>query len=122
MTSRTSRISLGTFTPGATTHSRQQRIDGEISRTHAVERRQPSAEHVIEASELAGPLDRADVRRLLDDADQRRVAPRIAADRTDVVFGEVEAARARSHALAEGDQRVCETLALLRRTASAGGT
>src|SRR5262245_8491058 len=58
---------------------------------HAVERRERAAEHVIEAAELACSLDGDQVDRLLDDADQRVVAARVAADRADVLFGQVAA-------------------------------
>ena len=39
--------------------------------------RERAAEHVVEAAELVRALERHDVDRLLDDADQRVVAPRV---------------------------------------------
>src|SRR5207245_6531550 len=61
----------------------------EVVGADAVERRQPAAEHVIDAPVFAGALDGADVGRLLHHADQSRVAPRVAADGADLVFGEI---------------------------------
>ena len=67
-------------------------------------------------AELTGALDRADVRRFLDDADERGIAPRIAADRAQLFFGEIEAPRARPHSLRRASaSAVGEALALLGR-------
>ena len=46
----------------------------------AVDRADGAAEHVVAPAELAGALDGDDVLGLLDDADDRRVAARVAAD------------------------------------------
>ena len=43
----------------------------------AVDRRQRAAEHVVEAAELVGALERDHVGGLLDDADHRAVAARV---------------------------------------------
>src|SRR5437867_3775873 len=83
--------------------------------TDAVERRQTSAEHVIHAAKLPGPLDRSDVRRLLDHADDRRVTARVAADDAERVLGEVEAALARTNPVAEREQRFREAATLFLR-------
>src|SRR4051794_2198946 len=50
-----------------------------------------AAEHVVAAAELAGPLDRDDVLRLIDDADYRLVAARVAADAAELGLGDVAA-------------------------------
>ena len=46
-------------------------VDAQVARLDSVERRQRPSEHVVEAAVLAGALDRHDVDRLLDDADDR---------------------------------------------------
>jgi hypothetical protein len=76
-----------------------QLVDAQMLRLDAVERRERAAEHVVEPAELAGPLDREQVDRLLDDADQRVVTSRVAADRADVFLGEVPALVAEADAL-----------------------
>src|SRR6185437_13629736 len=93
--------------------SLDQRRDRQIIWTDAIERRQSAAEHVVHAAKLPRPLDRADVRYLLHDADDRAVAPRVATDRAQLVLGEIEAAGARAHALAEGDECLGQALRLL---------
>ena len=70
---------------------------------------------MVKAAELAGALDRSDIRGLLDGADDRVIAASIAADRADIVLGEVEAMRARLDALGKCYERIGEPLALLRR-------
>src|SRR5919199_2721208 len=64
----------------------QQLVDAQVLGLDAVERRQRAAEHVVEAAELARPLDGDHVHRLLDDADHRGVAPRVAADRAQLLL------------------------------------
>src|SRR5690606_39449113 len=58
-----------------------------------------AAEHVIEPAELPRALDRYDILRLFDDADDRAVAARVAADPTGVLFGDVAAHLAEAHLL-----------------------
>ncbi|GMA86624.1 hypothetical protein GCM10025868_18740 [Angustibacter aerolatus] len=60
----------------------------------AVHRADRAAEHVVAAAELPGLLDRDDVLRLLDDAEHRRVAARVAADAALLVLGDVAARHA----------------------------
>jgi hypothetical protein len=72
---------------------------------------------MIEAPELTGTLDRADVRRFFDCADECRVTSLIAADRTQLFFGEVEARGARADALGECQEHAREALAVLCRLA-----
>jgi hypothetical protein len=62
-----------------------------------------------------GALDREDVLRLGDDADQPRVAPRVVADRARVVLGDREAPRADADALLERDDRVGECVGVRAR-------
>src|SRR5581483_5394626 len=89
----------------------EQFVDPEVRRIDPVEWRERAAEHVVEAAELRRPLDRDQVARLLDDADQRTVAPRVEADRADLVLRQVPAlaaeADARLHLLDRLRQREC---------------
>src|SRR3989304_5612231 len=75
----------------------------------------PPAEYVIRAAILSRPLDRGDVARLLHHADDRRVAPRIAAHRAHRLPPEGGAPLARTHALGQRRERLREPAALLRR-------
>ena len=65
----------------------------------AVERRERAAEHVVEPAVLRRPLERDEVDGLLDDADRRPVAPRVGADRAELLLGEVAALAAEADAL-----------------------
>src|SRR5438067_3520559 len=56
-------------------HAAEQLVDSQMRGLDAVNRRECAAEHVIEAAVLGRALDRDQVGRLLDDADQRVVAP-----------------------------------------------
>src|SRR2546421_2428474 len=76
----------------------EQLVDPEVLRLDAVERRERAAEHVVEAPELVRALQRDQVDRLLDDADDRVVAPRIDADRAQLLLGQVPALAAEAHA------------------------
>src|SRR5207237_5913020 len=87
----------------------------QIFRPHAVEWRETAAQDVIYTAKLARPLDRTDVRRLLDHAQKRLIAPRVAADRAHGVLGEIEATIARTDAIAQRQQRFSETPALFLR-------
>src|SRR5829696_1052556 len=64
--------------------------DLEVVGLDAVDRRERAAEHVVAAAVLVRALDRDDVPRLLDDADQRRVAALVRADRAARALREVE--------------------------------
>jgi hypothetical protein len=64
---------------------------------------------------FARPLDGADVAGLFHDADRRRIAPRIAADRAQFVFGEIEAPLAHAHPVGERGENLRQSPALLRR-------
>jgi len=70
---------------------------------------------VVEAAELARALDRHDVARLLDDADDALVAARVGAHGTELALGEVEAAPAEADALLDLDDRLGEREDLLAR-------
>ena len=70
---------------------------------------------MIQSAKLTRSLDRAYVGRLLDSADETRIAPRIAADRAHLILTEVEAVSARTHALGKRYESVSETAAVLCR-------
>jgi hypothetical protein len=95
-------------------HTIDEAIDGQILGANAIERRKSAAENVIQTPELTGALDRADIRRFFDCADECGVTPLIAADRTQLVFGQVEASRAGTHAFREPEEGVREPLGMLR--------
>ena len=58
---------------------------------------------MIQAAILARALDRHDVGRLLDHADERFVTSRVGADRAQLAFGEVEASPAEADLLLDVD-------------------
>src|SRR4029078_2825138 len=70
----------------------QQLADAQLVRPDAVDRRDRPVEDVVEALELPGPLQGEHVERLLDHAQARRVAARVATDRAERLVADVEAA------------------------------
>src|SRR5262245_4629922 len=68
----------------------EQLADAESVRADPVDRRDRAVEHVIEALELARPLEGEHVQRLLDDTEARLVTSRITADRTERRIADVE--------------------------------
>ena len=100
----------------------QQLVDAQVLGLDAVERRERAAEHVVEAAVLGRALERDQVDRLLDDADDRVVAPRVEADRADLLLGEVAALAAEADALLHLVIAVGERERLLLRHAGGGGT
>ena len=90
-------------TPSArrTISSRTRRSSG----PDALDRADRPAEHVVAAAELAGLLDRDDVLGLLDHADDRQVAPRVAADPALLGLGDVAADAAEPHLVLDLGQR-----------------
>ena len=97
-------------------HAREQLVDAEVLRLDAVERRERPAEHVVDAAVLVGALHREHVGRLLDDADERLVAPRVEADDAELLLGQVPALAAEADALL----RLADRLA--SASASSSGT
>ena len=77
----------------------QQLVDAQVARVDAVERRECAAEHVVQAAELGRALERDDVDRLLDDADQRVIAACIETDRARLLLGQVPALATEADAL-----------------------
>ena len=71
-------------------------VDPEIAGLDAVQRRERSAEDVVEATVLVRPLEREDVDGLLDDADHRPVAARVGANAAERLLGQVAALAART--------------------------
>ena len=70
---------------------------------------------MVEAAVLRRALEREEVDRLLDDADDRVVAPRVEADRAELLLGEVAALAAEADALLHVLDRVGERQRLLLR-------
>ena len=72
--------------------ARHQRVDGQVLRTDAVERRQRRAEHVIETVGGVRALQRPEIGDVGDHDDDRGIAPRVGADgagilRVDIAAG-----------------------------------
>ena len=86
----------------------------EILGSDAVEGGQAAAEDVVQSTEFASALDGTDVRCFLDDADQRGITTRIAADRAQLPFCEIETTLAGMNAVAQGDKHFGEPATLLR--------
>jgi hypothetical protein len=94
-------------------HTVHEPIDRQVFRPNTIEWRKPAAKHVIQASELTGTLDRADIRRFFDCTNECRVTSLIAADRAQRFLGEIEAALTRPNALRERHECRGEALAVL---------
>ena len=99
-----------------------QLVDAQMLWIDAVDRRERTAEDVVEAAEFAGALNRDQVDGLLDDADQRVVAPRVETDRAPFLLGEVAALVAEADALldvldrrGEGERLVLRSLEEVER-------
>src|SRR5204863_10049894 len=58
----------------------QQAADVDLLRPHALQRRERAEQHVKHTLEVARLLDGRNVERLFDHANQRRIAPRVAAE------------------------------------------
>src|SRR5205085_9945793 len=69
------------FAHAAAANALDQAGDVDVLRTDAAQRRERAEENVKDAFEVARLFDRGDVERFLDDADDGRIAPRVAADR-----------------------------------------
>ena len=76
---------------------------------------------VVDALELAGPLQRQDVERLLDDAQPGLVAAGVAADRAERRVADVEAPIAEDDLVADVDQGRREGAGFGVRALEAGG-
>src|SRR5262249_9582869 len=76
-----------------------QLLDPQVVGADPVDRADRAAEDVVPAAEFTDLLDRGDVLRLLNDADHRGIAPRVAADPALLGFGDVAAGLAEPHAL-----------------------
>src|SRR5204862_8084532 len=62
------------FFDTATGYAREQALDLQVVRTHAVQRRRRSHQHVVDAAEFTRLLHHRDVLRFFDDANQALVA------------------------------------------------
>ena len=91
----------------------EERLDLEVVRPDAVERRERAVQHVIAAAKLAHALDREEIGRLLDDADHLGAAPRVGAQRTRITLREREAHRAEPRLVLHREQRLGQRLGVL---------
>ena len=73
---------------------REEAVEVEFARSDAVQRTQPSPEHVVEPAIAAARLQRGEVARGLHDDEQLRIPRRIGADRTGILLGGRPAPRA----------------------------
>jgi len=74
--------------------ARNERVDGQVLRTDAVERRQRAAQHVIPRMEHFGTLERPEIGDVRHHHNHRRIAPRIGAHRAWVLGVDVAAGAA----------------------------
>ena len=81
----------------------------------AIQGRDAAAQDVIAAAVAAGALDRADVTRFFDHAEQGRIAPRVAADRARILIREIAARPARHDLPADPPDGVRQPLRGFRR-------
>ena len=95
----------------------EQLVDPQVLGLDAVERRERAAEDVVEPAVLVRALDRDQVGRLLDDADDGVVAARVAADLARLLLGQVPALAAEANALLDLGDRRGERGGLVRRDA-----
>src|ERR1700730_1845124 len=93
----------------------QELLDLQLVGPDALDRRDRTQQNVVATAVLLGPLHGDDVAWLLDDAQQARVAPVVAAVHAQLALGEVEAAPAPTHALLRLDSRAREALGVLGR-------
>src|SRR5712692_9569886 len=71
------------------TRTVEQLRNVDLVRAYAVDRRDHTMEHEVQAVELSSALDRKHVQRRLDDTNDRRIATRGGADRTQADHGDV---------------------------------
>src|SRR6266540_1831823 len=92
----------------------QQLADVQVVRSDPLDRADRAAEDVVAAAELARLLDRDQVARLLDHADQGGVAPRVPADAADVALGDIPADAAEMDPRLDLEDRAGQTLGVGR--------
>src|SRR5439155_1075078 len=114
------RTEVETFRLEDVNEAPEQLVDPQVLRLDAVERRERAPEDVVQAAELARPLDRDEVDRLLDHADHRVIAASVAADRTDFLLGQVPALVAEAHTLLDVLDRRRERKRLVQRSLQDG--
>src|SRR5205809_2101819 len=100
---------------GTVAYPLDERPDAQRLGPHPVQGRHPAAQHVVAPPIPPRALDGGDVLRLLHDAQQRGIPPRVAADRTRILVGEIPAGTARHHLRAHAADRLRQPLGRLRR-------
>src|SRR5438034_4295820 len=98
-------------------HPLQELVDAEVRGLDAVERRERTAEHVVDATELVRALDGEEVGGLLNDADDGAIAPGIGADGAELLLRQGPALAAEADALLDLADRVGKGEGLLVRDA-----
>ena len=97
--------------------ARHQRVDSQILRADAVERRQRRPQHMIETVGRIGPLQRPEIGDVGDHDDDRGIAPRVGADRAGILGVDIAAGLANldlvDRHLQRGGKRRHQRLALL---------
>ena len=73
----------------ARSHARPQRGEVQLIGPHPVNRRQFTVQDMIGAAKCTAPLDRDEIRHMLDYADDRRIPPLVRTDRAEFGFGEI---------------------------------
>ncbi len=94
------------FVHPALLHACQQLADGEVFGPHAVERREPAAQHMILAGEEPGAVERPEIGDFFHHADGFRIAPGIGADTAGIRRVDIAANRAFDQRLAHRRQRI----------------
>src|SRR2546428_2190429 len=97
----------------ATLEPYQEFLDLEVVGADAVEGREGAEQHVVAPTVLARPLHRQEVVRLLDDAEQLRVARGIGADPAGILIGDVEAGATGDDPVLHREERFRELAHLL---------
>src|SRR6185312_8592867 len=92
----------------------EQLANPQLLGSHPGQRIQCATEYVVTAAEFTGALDGLHIFRFLDNAHQRCIATRIAADATAVLVGDVAAHRTKFHAVAHLAQNCGEPINLWR--------
>src|ERR687887_1386412 len=87
----------------------------QVVRPDAIQRGDPAAEHMVAPAVPTGALDRGDVTRLLDHAQQARIASGIMTDGARVLVGQIAAGATRHHLAPDAPDRLRQPLCGLRR-------
>src|SRR5438132_9774106 len=96
------------FVHRAVARARLQPVEPDVARADAVERRKAPHQHEVHAGVRERLLDHGEIGGRFHHAKQCRIAPRRAAQRADLVLGEVVALDAAAHRRQRFGERLCE--------------